>query len=825
MNQKVHMIGNAHIDPVWLWNWQEGFAEIKATFKSALDRMEEFEGFIFSCAGACYYKWVEDNAPELFERIKKRVAEGRWVIVNGWWLQPDCNIPSGESFVRHALYSQRYYMEKFGRIATCGYNVDSFGHNGMLPQLLKKSGMKNYVFMRPGDHEKDLPANLFIWESKDKSRVTTFKIPFSYTTSGKIIEQRVSSVGNKIEATFTLAEKQGTDMMCFFGVGNHGGGPTIQEILKINELIDTKYGEKLSISSPDIFFNSIEPDNTPVVKGDLQHHAAGCYSANSHIKQLNNKAELRLEAAEKANFLAKTVLGDKSFKEQIKKAWENVMFNQFHDILCGCSIEEAYDDAYEFYGHSLSISAKILNHSLQRLSWEVDTSKNGLYTVDKSVDGKLWMHEENGVPLVIFNTHSHDVETPVVLQQELECIEDDSGIPLPVQKIRASRTNGENDKYGTLLFAKIPAMGYKLFWGYKSKKNDFVQKGFATAFDNVLENDCYKVVFDQRTGHIKSMYDKFLAKETFESFGCIPVVVDESSCDTWSHGIFEFRNDVGFFENAKIHIMEKGPLRAMVRVEYSYNNSVLRQDFYLYAGKKYLYVKARIIMLEKHKMLKMSFPFAASNCNVTSGIAYGFIEKKCDGQEEPFQKWVAVKGDDDFALSVVVSGKYAYDAKDNDLRLTCLRTPVFADHFGVRDRWCEYSDIGENKFEYLISTDSDVRPEKLTASACEFNTPPVAVAETFHKGSLPSELKTIDIDKENVTVTVLKECEDNEEDYIVRMVETAGKQTLSSLNLPVIGRRIYTEFNPCEIKTFLIPKDINKKVYEVDLIERFVKEE
>ena len=148
----MYMIGNAHIDPVWLWNWQEGWQEVKATFRSALDRMKEYEDFIFTGSSAAFYEWVEENEPAMFEEIRERVKEGRWVIVGGWWIQPDCNVPCGESYVRQGLYAQRYFKEKFGVTAHTGYNVDSFGHNGMLPQILKKSGMDNYVFMRPGRH-------------------------------------------------------------------------------------------------------------------------------------------------------------------------------------------------------------------------------------------------------------------------------------------------------------------------------------------------------------------------------------------------------------------------------------------------------------------------------------------------------------------------------------------------------------------------------------------------------------------------------------------------------------------------------------------------
>ena len=124
------MIGNSHIDPVWMWRWQEGFQEIKATFRSVLDRMKEYEAFIFTGSSASFYEWVEENDPAMFEEIKERVKEGRWIIVGGWWIQPDCNAPAGESYVRQGLYGQKYFEEKFGVKAVCGYNVDSFGHNG-----------------------------------------------------------------------------------------------------------------------------------------------------------------------------------------------------------------------------------------------------------------------------------------------------------------------------------------------------------------------------------------------------------------------------------------------------------------------------------------------------------------------------------------------------------------------------------------------------------------------------------------------------------------------------------------------------------------------
>ena len=201
--KKIHLIGNAHLDPVWLWQWQEGFSEIKATFRSALDRMDEFPDYNFTSACSLYYMWIEKSDKKMFNEIVKKVREGRWCIVGGWYLQPDCNLPCGESFARHALVSQRYFKEKFGVTAEVGYNVDSFGHNGNLPKILSNSGMSKYIFMRPMPHEKNLPQSLFNWESSDGSSVVTYRIPFFYNIDQTRFEmfERVKDSRKKVIRT------------------------------------------------------------------------------------------------------------------------------------------------------------------------------------------------------------------------------------------------------------------------------------------------------------------------------------------------------------------------------------------------------------------------------------------------------------------------------------------------------------------------------------------------------------------------------------------------------------------------------------------------
>ena len=174
--KQFYLVGNAHLDPVWQWKWQEGSAEAKATIRSALDRMNEFEDFKFVCSSASVYKWVKEFDSEMFEEIKVRVKEGRFIIVGGWHVQPDCNLPSGEGFARQSLYSQRFFKENLGKTAEVGYNVDSFGHNWNLPQILLKSGMKQYVFMRPAPYEKEMKSDIFNWVSPDGTSVLTYRI-------------------------------------------------------------------------------------------------------------------------------------------------------------------------------------------------------------------------------------------------------------------------------------------------------------------------------------------------------------------------------------------------------------------------------------------------------------------------------------------------------------------------------------------------------------------------------------------------------------------------------------------------------------------------
>jgi alpha-mannosidase len=438
----LFMIGNAHIDPVWLWQWQEGFHEVKATFRSALDRMNEDKDFTFTASSAAFYEWVEKNDPPMFAEIQDRVEQGRWQIVGGWWIEPDCNLPCGESFARQALYGQRYFQRKFNKIARIGYNVDSFGHNGMLPQILSKSRLKFYVFMRPMPHEKDLPGRLFWWEADDGSRVLAFRLPFSYASWHADLESHIAQCATELEPPLN-------ETLCFYGVGDHGGGPTRANLDSIHRLNEDPRYPRLVFDQPEHWFDRVKAAGIdfPVVHDDLQHHASGCYAAHSAVKRWNRKAENLLLTAESYSAIAQWAVAQ-PYPPDFERAWKNVLFNQFHDILAGTSIPDAYEDVRDQLGEATSIAARALNYAVQSIAWQVKIPQ-----------------EENLTPILVFNPHAWESQVNVELEINDRgspiVIHDDAGQVTPAQRLQSQSTALWRSRLNFI--ANLPPLGYRTY--------------------------------------------------------------------------------------------------------------------------------------------------------------------------------------------------------------------------------------------------------------------------------------------------------------------------------------------------------------------------
>ena len=778
---KLYLIGNSHIDPVWLWRWQEGFAEILATFRSALDRMEEFDYMIYTSACAAYYQWVETIDPEMFSQIQQRVREGRWNIVGGWLIQPDCNIPSGESFARQGLISQRYFKEKFGITAKTAYNVDSFGHNASMPQIFKKSGMDNYIFMRPGPHENATLDDIFIWESPDGSKVKTYRIPVRYCITEDFME-----IFDEIKE---MSDKSGRNMMAFYGVGNHGGGPTIKLMDAMKDypaLKDAKY------SNAENFFEETSFENAITVKNELQHHAIGCYSACSYVKKANRKCENNLITAEKMCIMANKLCGMPYPAEELKNAWKNVLFNQFHDILAGCAIKEAYTDASYSYGETMSVTEKAINRAATAIAKKIDTlcgKQLPSYKKINTVQWRVWETDSLGTPVVVFNPHCHEVSTIIELTSSTIKVTDEYGDEIANQKVRASHSNG-NDCFYSAFKVNLPPYGYRVYRIFPGRENTLCDTSLKIS-THTLENNKLYVEFDKTSGEIKQIYNKQTNEYIINSL-CKTILVDESDCDTWAHDKDRLGDETDVFSDAEFEITETGPVRATLRITNRCSNTIIRRDYTLADDCDTLTVKTFVDFREKHKALKLAFPLAGEH--ITAAIPYGTIQRSCNTGEEPCQEFVSCKN-----LGIANDSLYGYDTENGYIRMTALRGAIYADHFGNRAGATNYMEQGENEFTYAIFPYTDKADASRRAS--QLNVAPIVYIDSFHSGTLGQQMSCISSDCTDAVVTAIKQSEDND-GTIIRICEMNGKNT--NANIKLFDTDINQKIAHNEIKTLKI---------------------
>jgi len=827
----IHLIGNAHIDPVWLWTWQEGLAEVRATFRSAVERLREYSGFIFTASSAAYYDFIERTEPELFEEIKKFAEEGRWQIVGGWWVQPDCNIPSGESFCRQSLIGQRYFLSRFGCCATVGYNVDSFGHNGQLPQILKQSGMSYYVFSRPAHFEKKLPE-AFQWQSADGSSVIAHRIAFGYETN------TMPDLKEKLEKFCQLPKDE--PHMLFYGVGNHGGGPTSDMIKHLGSL-----GNAVRFSSPQTYFSEISKTKLSVVKDDLQRHAVGCYSAHGAIKSGNFHAENTLAAAEAFSVMAQKACGADYPAERLIGLWKNLLFHQFHDILGGCSIKDACIDTVNAQSKIIYDAGELSGIAAQKICAQINTAQNLL---------PMQAAESLGRPFVVFSPLARAARVSVrvrrlfISQNQTEfksyAAFDLEGNTFAVQPIESGQTIWHS--LDGLFSAIVPPYGYKLFY---IKETDapvvsevsawetsecIPARSFNTVYGRcVLENAHIRAEFDCLSGKLVRLLDKGINRECL-SAPCRAVVLDDFENDTWAHDVSEtahLRNQalgvwsscietmdkaIGEFSGSGAVVIENGPVRATVRTVSAYGKSTLIQDFSLTAGSGRLEVSARINMQEAHLAVRLVFPFALEKPGCVAEIPYGFVSQESDGKEFCARRYVLMR-DASNGVAVITQGKHSFSTRDSTLGFIAARTALYADHGGVRDTRSphDFLDKGEQQFSYALLPCAPDAISECEFASSEFSASFETVAEGYHNGSLPPAQSFIATSLPHVTATAIKQAEDGE-GTVVRLVETGGLG--GECEISFFDMKTSVSFRPHEIKTVCFESSGN--IYQTDLLEQ-----
>ncbi|WP_194420920.1 alpha-mannosidase [Microbacterium abyssi] len=824
-DRTLHMIGNAHLDPVWLWPWQEGYQEARATFASALDRMDEYPDFVFTCDQIVLLSWVEEQDPEMFGRIAERVAEGRWVNVGGWWVEPDCNMPMGESFARQGLYGQRYLQSRFGQISTVGMNVDPFGHSASLPQILRGQRMDSYCFMRPGPHEGDLDETLFHWESPDGSRVLAYRIPFEYCSPP-------GDVSGQTEKALGQLDRSLGEMMVFYGVGNHGGGPTRANIESIHRYDRMGTFGRMTMSSPRAYFDEMLSrgeaflGTLAVRDEDLQHHAPGCYSAHSGIKVWQRKAQYAVLSAERWAAVEVALGSDEYPREDLERAWKQVLFNQFHDILPGSAIEPSYDDARDQLGEAIAISKRIITRAHNRIARRIHVP------TDTATQ-----------PVIVFNPHPWPVAVDVDMQYGVQPngvrVVDHDGSAVLSQATQSTATTGDRGRGAVTFRADVPALGYALYRLLPGPALP-AQSSLTVSDDGtVIENQHLRAEIDPETGDLTSLLDKASGVDPLSGTRGQPrTAVCDDPTDTWGHRVISYAWPGAAMTLDRIVVRETGPLRSRVRVERSWGASTLIEEYLLAHDSAALRVAVTIDWREKAHLLKLRFPVGLTDPASTYEIPYGTIERPVDGAEEPAQSWVDLTGTVDGAaagLTVICTTKHGWDVSPAgsagsdtaSIGITAVRSPVYSWHDPrLLDPEGIYSfqDQGEQRFDLeLIPHAGDWRTAQPTRRAAVLGAPVRAQQESFHDGDLPQRQSFAEDGAGAVMVTAIKGSEDAPDgaatDLIVRAVETRGSAASARIELPVVDRTIEAEFGAHQVRTFRVPIDPSIDIVEVDLLE------
>ncbi len=826
---RLFVIAHAHMDPVWIWDWREGMREVLTTFGAAADRLDGRPDLFFTASSAAYYAWVEELDPPLFERIRALVAAGRWSIVGGQWVEPDCTLPSGESVVRQLLYSQRYLQGAFGRRATVAYNIDSFGHASTLPQLFRKAGLTAYVMMRPQSHEKRLPSALFLWEGVDGTRLPTYRIPFPYNTGGHTglsydDDYEASVVAERAPQLLAEAKTDGWPRMFFLGVSDHGGGATAAGLNAVSELAG--FGSEVAFSTPDEYFAAVASQSAelPVVRGDLHPHAVGCYTAVAWIKATNARAEEALVAAEKLAALAAWRTGrSPGLEDEVRKAWQRVLFNQFHDTLGGTCTQQAFEAVAAFYGEALSVAEEVTTRATQLLAMRTDTWVDGADRAER-VQSLYPFAGHFPLPVVIFNALSWPVRAPVTLPHPAGRASLGGGTPIPLQTV-SSREGTRYDKH-SLLVVELPPLGHQVVWLHEPAEAPVPSPSgphaVARATPVRLENDLLAVELDPARGVISALRSS-TGREWIRPEGLRPVVLDDPS-DTWSHGVARYESEEHPCQLVDARVVESGPVRACWRLTYRWDASTIYEDVALYQGLDYLELIVRIDWRQRRQLLKLVVPLAVTEPEVTVGAPYGAVRREAYVGEEVLHHWLDVSSAaGGVALSADVT--YGYDVLEGRLRLTVLRSPRYADH---RRPWLEglgddavdapVTDQGWHMASFRLFPHEERRRADVARMAEEHSTRFPFVAETWHAGPLGARASALDVWPDNVVVCAVKRAE-SAQGWIVRTRETEGRPAAADIAITPLDRRWGGRLGPYEVRTLLVPDDRNRPLREVDLTE------
>jgi alpha-mannosidase len=789
----LHIIGHSHIDAAWLWPWRDGADTVLTTFRSALNRMTETPGFCYTHSSSAHYRWVERADPAMFAEIIDRVRQGRWEVVGGWPVEPDCNIPSTESFIRHSLYGKQYCRRALGVDVKIGFNPDSFGHAAGLPTILKGAGYGYYVFMRPQEQEMKLPL-VFWWEGPDGSRVLVNRIWHNY--DGDADDIRPAAVSSFAP---------GLDHAAFFlGVGDHGGAITKEQIRGVLALRNDTSLPELRFSTLRDFFHAVETSpafaSLPVVKGELQHHARGCYSANGEGKFLNRRAERWLGEAEAIAVVGSLHYGHAYPAEQYPESWWKVLFCQFHDMMAGTSLYSDYQDVRDSVGYACEVAQTSKVELLESMAKRVDLS-----SVEESA-----VFVFNPLPWkrkALVEIHAQKDPSEHALITHLRT-KDGSAIPLQWRPA-ASMT-----QFLPRLSAwvDLPACGYRVFelaHGEGPKPEPYGD--FVTINDSGFGISSLKA----------SDGTELLA-------GPIGLVAISDTGDTWAHGISQFCQEMGRPTFISSIVVEDGPVTRVTRQRARWQDSEIVLDIAQFAGSDFVELRFVIDWREHEQMLKLEIPTAVAAPRIFAKVPGQVLERRVNGEEEPYQDWAAIEGKvagGDYTLAVINNQTYSYDCLNGLFRTVLIRSAPFARHNPAQvphndnNAW---QDQGRQERRFWLMAGRGRWPElALDRRAEELQTPGEYVMDSAHHGAEPWENSFLEVMPKSVWVLAIKQAEHAPDGTVIRIQERSGSATQATIKSGAMGLDTTAHLAPWEIKTLLIkPAQSGRAEFrEVSLLE------
>jgi alpha-mannosidase len=740
---RLALTGHAHLDLAWLWPVAETRRKARRTFASVLGLMDRYEDFVFNQSSAQLYRWIEDDDPGLFERVKQRVAEERWEPVGGSWVEPDCQIPSGEAFARQLFYGQRYFQDTFGRRCTVAWFPDTFGYSPGLPQLLRGAGLSGFFTYKLNWNEtNDFPHDLFEWEGIDGTGVVahTFENPGT-DYNGDIVPRDLYGTWRNFGG-----KRYHQESLFSFGWGDGGGGPSEQMLENYSRLRDFPTMPRLRMAHVDAFFASLPEDDLPRWVGELYLELhRGTLTTQARVKKLNREAEHRLQEAEAFATLAARS-GAKYPGQELERLWKTVLLNQFHDILPGSSISEVYRDTHRELEEAVAAAEKRRDHALLELT----TDSGG--TVSGAIVANAALHPRP-LTAVLPGTGSGAVVAP-------------DGEPLPTQRVAQ----------GLLVHAPGRTVA-GLGWTSLEARDASPAEAPATPGirvdrrddSNVIENEHLRVEIGA-DGSLHGVYDKEAKRGVLEGRGnrLFAYADKPANWDAWDVEAGYEAEGEEVPAAQRVEVVESGPLRAAVRVERRFRESWISQTYVLLSGSRRLDVETRVRWHERQVLLRALFPLRVRSHEATFETMCGVVKRPThrntswdEARFEVCAHRFADLSEPGYGVALLNDGKYGHSARDNVLGISLLRGPLYPDPL---------ADEGEHSFTYsLFPHPGDWTEAGVAREAHSLNSP-LIVAEGRAE---PAAYGLLEAEGTELALGALKPAEDGRGE-ILRLYEPHG---------------------------------------------------